>query len=122
MAQYNTGTVSISNGSPTVTGVGTLFLANIAVGDIFTIVNDNVWYEVASVDTDLQLTLSANYGRPDVVAGSYTIIRDFTANYDIPYPEKGDIEVASMLKRALVEIDTQISFISSRAIERTING
>ena len=48
MAQYKTGTVSVTNGSATVTGSGTLFSANVAAGDLFTIVGDNAWYEVAS--------------------------------------------------------------------------
>ena len=35
MGQYQTGTANVTNGSQTVTGNGTSWLANVTVGDIF---------------------------------------------------------------------------------------
>ena len=52
MAQYKTGTVAVTNGSGTVTGTATLFVANVTVGDIFTVVGDNTFYQVASVTSN----------------------------------------------------------------------
>jgi len=53
---YSTGTVSIPINSKIVTGIGTLWLANVSAGDYISL--DNVWYEIESVDTNTQLTLS----------------------------------------------------------------
>ena len=36
MSQYKTGTASVTNGSPTVTGTNTLWLANVTAGDSLT--------------------------------------------------------------------------------------
>jgi len=107
MAQYKTGTVSVTNGSATVTGSGTLFSANVAAGDLFTIVGDNAWYEVASVASNTSLTLSANYAGTTGSGKSYAISRDFTTRLELPYPQKGDIETASLIKRAFEQIDTE---------------
>ena len=59
--QYKTGTASVTNGSATVTGTNTLWLANVTASDSFTIAGDGVMYDVASVDSDTQITLSAPY-------------------------------------------------------------
>ena len=104
-----TGTVSVTNGSATVTGSGTLFSANVAAGDLFTIVGDNAWYEVASVSSNTSLTLSANYAGTTGSGKSYAISRDFTTRLELPYPQKGDIETASLIKRAFEQIDTETS-------------
>ena len=52
MTQYKTGTASVTNNSPTVTGSGTLWSANVSTADSFTIAGDGVMYDVASVDSD----------------------------------------------------------------------
>ncbi len=43
MSPYNTGTVAVTNGSAIVTGASTLFSANVAAGDFFTVVGDNAF-------------------------------------------------------------------------------
>lgn len=106
MAQYKTGSVTVTNGSATVTGLGTLWSAEVSAGDIFTIVGSNAWYEVASVASNTSLTLTANYGGTSASGASYAITRDFTTNNGWPYPQKGDIETASLIKRALTDIDS----------------
>jgi len=58
MSQYSTGTATVTNSSPTVTGSGTLWSANVSAADSFTIAGDGVMYDVASVDSDTQVTLS----------------------------------------------------------------
>jgi hypothetical protein len=59
-ANYSTGTVKVTNGSKTVTGAGTAFMANVDAGMLFQIGNERV-YVVSSVDSDTQLTLRDNY-------------------------------------------------------------
>lgn len=110
MAQYKTGTVSVTNGSPTVEGSGTTFTGgNVTAGDIFTVLGDNTWYEVASVTDADTLVLAANYAGTTASGAAYTITRDFTTNNGYPYPQKGDIETASLIKRAFVQIDADTS-------------
>jgi hypothetical protein len=113
MAQYKTGTVSVTNGSATVTGSGTLWSGEIAAGDLFTIVGDNAWYEVASVGSNTSLTLSANYAGTTGSGKSYAISRDFTTRLALPYPQKGDIETASIIKRAFEQIDTETNIATA---------
>ncbi|WP_445778979.1 hypothetical protein, partial [Shewanella sp.] len=121
MAQYKTGLVSATNGSAVITGVGTLWVGEVSVGDIFTIVGSNAWYEVGSVDSNTQVTLTANYAGTSISDSSYTISRDFTANYGLPYPQKGDIETASLIKRAFQDIDSKLVLTSSEG-DVTITG
>lgn len=72
-ALYNTGTVSLTNGSPIVTSSGSAFLANVLPGDQFDRVGDGVWYSVQSVDSDTQLTLAANYSGTTASSQSYAV-------------------------------------------------
>ena len=113
MAQYKTGTVSVTNGSATVTGSGTSWSGEIAAGDLFTIVGDNAWYEVASVGSNTSITLSANYAGTTGSGKSYAISRDFTTRLALPYPQKGDIETASIIKRAFEQIDTETNIATA---------
>lgn len=61
MSQYNTGSVIVANGSAIVQGVGTTWLTNAVAGQIMTIGSDTTWYEIASVDSDTQITLTTAY-------------------------------------------------------------
>ena len=42
MSQYKTGTATVTNNSPTVTGTNTLWLANVTAGDSFTVAGDGI--------------------------------------------------------------------------------
>jgi len=59
-ADYSTGKVKVTQGSPTVTGVGTSWLANVDAGMLFRVGEGRV-YVVATVTSDTQLTLRDNY-------------------------------------------------------------
>ena len=58
---YRTGTVTVTNGSATVSGAGTLFLANINAGDTF-FAPDGVQYEVVTVPDNVTLTIKQKNG------------------------------------------------------------
>lgn len=82
---YNTGTISVVNGSPTVTGSGTLWVANVKAGDKIALGSTNVvtsaWYTVDSVDSDTQITLTENYTTtPNLSGQAYTLRKVFTAS------------------------------------------
>ena len=120
MAQYKIGTVSVTNGSPTVEGAGTTFTGgNVTAGDLFTIVGDNTWYEVASITDADTLVLSANYAGTTNASAAYAISRDFTDRLGLPYPQRGDIETASLIKRAFAQIDSQTNVAQSNTSATT---
>ena len=66
MSWYRTGTVAVTNGSKTVTGVGTLWTTAVNVGDAFALVDANLnptgaWYEVDVVVSNTEITLKQSY-------------------------------------------------------------
>ena len=109
MSQYSTGTVTTTSGSNIVTGSSTLWVANASVGDIILIGSVTAWYEIASVDSDTQLTLTANFSTT-YGGTSYVITRDYTVNLDFPLINTGDLHGADILRRAIIEIDAAIQY------------
>lgn len=88
--RYDTGTVSVTNGSPTVTGSGTSWSANVKAGDFFALGADETdpeatWYEVDSVDSDTQITLTENYAESTDSGEAYTIRQTFTLSISSPW-------------------------------------
>lgn len=100
MSQYQDGTVSVTNGSNVVTGSGTLWLANISIGDLFTKEGDKVAYTVASVPSDTQITLTGNYGGATSSGSNYGITIEFTsAGY--PLLSDGDLNTGAIYNEAM---------------------
>jgi len=75
--QYQTGTVSVTNGSQTVTGLGTVWLGAISIGDVFKIAGVNITVTVGAIVSDTEITLSANWSGTTMYDQTYTITRDF---------------------------------------------
>lgn len=103
--KYDTGTVSMTNGSAAVVGTGTAWATNVTAGQLFTLIGSGVTYQVGSVTDDTHLTLSSNWVGTTAAGLTYTIIQSFTPNKQIPYPEIGDVQTATIMKRALTIID-----------------
>ena len=99
MSQYKTGTATVVNVSAVVSGIGTQLPANIQSGDSFVMTGVGLVYDVASVDSDTQLTLTAPYGGTGK-AGAYAVQRDFTSD-GIPEMAQGDVETAAIFTRAM---------------------
>ena len=112
MSQYKTGTATVTNNSPTVTGTNTLWLANVTAGDSFTVAGDGVMYDVASVDSDTQITLSVAYAGATASGVVYTIARDFTSPDNFPELTTGDIETPTILTRSIRQIQSRFNGIS----------
>lgn len=72
MAWYRTGTISVTNGSATVTGSGTAFVENVRAG-YGLVAPDGRTYEIAAVVSDTQLTLAAMYLGSNASGQSYAI-------------------------------------------------
>lgn len=120
MSQYKTGTVSVTKDSQVVTGSGTSWLSNVQAGDGFTISGSGITYTVASVDSDTQITLSANYAGADQSGAAYAVFRDFTTNHNIPEMQQGDIETATIFTRAMRTIDSAILKLDNLALQGTV--
>ena len=109
MAQYKTGSADVTNGSAIVTGVSTLFTSNVSPADAFTVAGDGILYDVASVDSDTQITLSAPYQGVTATGVTYTIARDFTTPDNFPELVIGDIETPTILTRAIRKIQSKFN-------------
>lgn len=75
-ATYTVGTVTFTNGSPTVTGASTNWLqGGPAAGDTIRLGSTGPLYIIQSVDSDTQLTLTTNYAEGTVSGQAYRIYR-----------------------------------------------
>lgn len=83
---YDTGTVSVTNGSATVTGSGTTWTTNVKAGDQLHVgaANQNsvsaAWVTVSSIVSDTEITLSVAYAGATASGQSYTVRKLFTAD------------------------------------------
>lgn len=72
MPWYKSGTVSVTQNSNAVIGIGTAFIANSRVGDGFR-GPDGGWYEVTNIASDTALAIDPPYQGATNVAGSYAL-------------------------------------------------
>jgi len=68
---YTAGTVTIANGSYTVTGTGTLWLANAAAGKYILLGSD--WYQIKVVTSDTALDVARTYWGQNITNANYKI-------------------------------------------------
>jgi len=80
VADYTTGTVSVTTNTTTLTGVGTSWTTNMAgrwiqipITASDTTSGDNEWYQISSVASATSLTLKNPYTGQTVAGGTYTI-------------------------------------------------
>lgn len=106
--KYNVGTVAVTNGSTAVVGTATKWATNILAGQFFTVIGSNVFYTVASVTDDTHLVLAATYAGPTLSGLTYDVHQSFTTNYNIPYPQSGDVQIPAILGRAISMIDAEL--------------
>jgi hypothetical protein len=79
---YTTGTATFTATSPTVNGAGTAWSSSgIAAGWMIQLDGATGWYTVQSVDTDTQITLSANVAAADAGNGTYTAYSTIPTGY-----------------------------------------
>lgn len=110
---YSVGTVTVTNGSPTVTGSGTSWQTRrIAATQLFQ-GPDGVWHTIQSVDSETQITLATNYGGTSAGPGAaYTIRRTFGIDADpdeyashavFPARQNNDLYLAGRLSWGLFD-------------------
>lgn len=107
--RYETGTVSINNGSPTVTGVGTNWDPELKAGDQIAFGATGIvdplyathggWYTILTRDSDTQLTLTSNFTGTNQVGIAYTGRVLFTGTFanrwssDVFYNAPGPVDL-----------------------------
>lgn len=84
MSDYGVGTVAVTNASATVTGTDTSWSSNVVAGDYFRvdangIAESSIWYKIASVDSNTQLTLESTYGEATENTLNYVVSKAPTA-------------------------------------------
>jgi len=84
MSDYSDGTISVTNGSTTVTGTDTLFSSNVASGEYLRvngtgIADSSIWYKIASITSDTELELESNYAGETEASLDYMISQAPTA-------------------------------------------
>lgn len=109
---YRTGTVAVTNGSPDVVGVGTLWLTQASAGDIFLGPN-LVEHEITSITDDTHLALrqvngTAAYAGTTASAQLYAIIRNFTSTM----PAQLASQLAAMMTAWHVTTDELTAWLS----------
>ena len=112
--QYKIGTVTVTNGSAVVVGIGTLWLANISVGDRFKVKNIDTTYEITSVDSDTQITLTVNWAGATLNTQSYNIQVDFTDNCNLQEIWDDDSDWQYRLTLNIREIDRKLKWLQDR--------
>jgi len=122
LAQYKIGTVSVTNGSNTVTGQATVWSTNAAVGYTFKIKDEDAIYNIASIVSDTQITLTVNYAGTTKSNQEYQITRDFTPNLSLPEIWAGDIDWPFHLTDTIRKIDTNFAQNVSQNASPTFAG
>jgi len=115
--QYGTridgSTVAINNGSNSLVGTNTKFLSNVAQGSWWSPTGSGVSYLVGNVVDDTHITLASNYAGPNLSGASYAITTSFTNRLQLPYPGPADIDVATILARAMAMLDAVVDFANA---------
>jgi hypothetical protein len=116
--QYTTGTISINNGSTSVSGQGTYWLAHINTDYIMVINNEDTFYEVNQINADNLITLKTPYASTSKSNISYVLVRDYTKNFGWPTIKRGDLSWPTILSEALERIDRDFyNMPSTKAIK-----
>lgn len=75
--QYTTGTVTVTNGSATVTGSGTVWTSALHLRSFIQFQASNDWYEITAVAGNTSMTISPVFGGTTASAQTYTITKVF---------------------------------------------
>lgn len=116
--QYRSGTVSVTNGLPTITFAGnTADASGVAIGDYFKADIDGApIYQLTSRTptsgaTLTSATLSPNYAGPTQAGLGYQIVKDFSASRGYPLFGQGDGDAADWLSKLVNMLDADLAIL-----------
>ena len=107
MAQYNEGTVTLTNGSAAVVGSGTNWTSALE-GKTFKRRGENTPYTVQTVTDATHLTLTTNYAGASGSGIYYEIYMDFTANRGLREVQKGEYDGFWAMTENMRDIDEEM--------------
>ena len=114
---YSKGTVSVTNGSQVVTGVGSTWNQQTHPGDVLYVDGDSKAYYVAAVVSATELRITETYTGGTVSGVGYVVVSDFTYIKSIPYPKHYDVEKASTLQRSVRLMDKLMDGFHDRILD-----
>ena len=97
------GSLTFSNGSSSVSGSSTAFSTEITPGQYIRLDADLVWYEVATITDDNNLTLTSTYnetggsGPGSVITTNYAVYKNTFSGTDITYEGDGKVSAVAFL-------------------------
>ncbi len=113
--QIKNGTVSVVNGSASITGLGTTWAnGDIQPGQLFGIKDSGIFYTIAAVVSNTQLSLTAPYAGATASGQQYYISTDFTPNRGYPEINKNDWDKEALITQALRKIDAEMQDLRDR--------
>lgn len=119
MAQIIQGGAIVTQGSNRVIAADGANWASAAPGDLFSVAQGGLFYQIASVvhpdvseSEEWELLLTHNFAQ-DVGSEpvNYVIHSDFTPHIGLPLVRRGDVETASILRRAMMLLDQTVAAI-----------
>ena len=125
MAQYSQGAVSVTKNSNIITGTNTSWIGNVLIGNSFKVKGESSIYNIASVDSDTQLTLTAPYEGETATNVAYLITRDFTPNFGLYEISAGDVDWTYNLTQGTIrKIDSLLWDLNGQTVTEyaTITG
>ena len=97
--------MTLTNNSNVVTGLETLWINKISVGNLFKLQGKPAIYKIDSVESDTQLKLTVDYAEPSGTGLGYCIVRSFSQSFGLPSIHRGDIDWPDFYNKAMVMID-----------------
>jgi hypothetical protein len=121
--QYTSGNVTATPGSQIITGAGTLWLTNVLPGYCFKLQDENAIYAIASVDSDTQIHLTANYSGAGGSGKSYQICVDFTISFGLGEVWAGDRDWQFHLTvNTIRALDTLLNYRLQSKLSKSVAG
>jgi hypothetical protein len=109
-ANYATGTVTVTAGSTTVTGVGSSWLANVDSGMTFNSGPSTQWAIVQSVDSNTQLKLRDPWPYATAAGVAYNAFRAPSLTIDIPSNPLTGLVAGAVARRLLLGLASKVYF------------
>lgn len=110
MAQYNTGNITLVNGSTTVVGASCDWwtASAVKIGDMLKRTGQGAWYNVTAITSATNLSISPAWAAANASNVGYAITRDFTPNLVLPEVAAGDYDWQDSYTRAMRILDQQV--------------
>jgi hypothetical protein len=105
-AWYVDGTVTVTQGSATVIGVGTYWITQVKVGDAFALLSGggvSKFYEVSGVIDNTHLELKNAYAEEGAIGRPYAVIRNFSGTWSMTEQIAADLSAHIREFRILLE-------------------